>query len=124
MKRCEVCGKAKPEEEFSKSYRNRCKGCVSNMARFKRNSVINALELKKIYETPDPAVDAIVKELSSQTVEYDLIDWEQRRFELAKDAMNGRLAIDDNWDKESLCRWCIGIADEMIKQLKGESDEK
>lgn len=113
MKRCEVCGKVKPEEEFSKSYKSRCKACVSTMTKFKRNLEKEAKRMKTFYETPNPEIDAEIEKLLNP------IDWEQRRFELAKDAMNGRLAIDDNWDKESLCRWCIAIADEMIKQLKG-----
>lgn len=113
MKRCEVCGKVKPEEEFSKSYKGRCKACVSAMAKYKRNLGKEAQRMKTLYETPNPEIDAEIEKLLNP------IDWEQRRFELAKDAMKGRLAIDDNWDKESLCRWCIAIADEMIKQLKG-----
>ena len=32
-KRCEVCGQLKPVEDFSKSYKNRCKECVASMAR-------------------------------------------------------------------------------------------
>lgn len=50
------------------------------------------------------------------------IDWEQRRYELAKAAMQGILArkpasvlLD-----EGLKRCCIDVADEMIKQLKAK----
>ena len=43
------------------------------------------------------------------------IDWEQRRYELAKVAMQGLLGyIDDN---KKLCKEAIMIADEMIRQL-------
>lgn len=62
-KRCEFCGEVKPEKEFSKSYKNRCKKCVSAMTRFKRNSEKNALALKSFYETPCPEIDNIVSEL-------------------------------------------------------------
>ena len=62
-KRCEVCGEVKPEEEFSKSYKIRCKKCVSSMTRIKRNSEKNGLVLKAFYETPFPEADKIVSEL-------------------------------------------------------------
>lgn len=35
-KKCEICGKVKPIEEFSKSYRNRCKQCVAEQTRVQR----------------------------------------------------------------------------------------
>ena len=58
------------------------------------------------------------------------IDWEQRRYEFAKTALNGMLAHStryrprecDNglhWH-EAISREAIEIANEMIKQLKGE----
>lgn len=61
------------------------------------------------------------------------IDWEQRRYELAKAATNGILS--SGWlDKKDypyseeyarqyyieLTRWSLGISDVMIKQLKEE----
>ena len=49
------------------------------------------------------------------------IDWEQQRYELAKSALQGLLAdsnVTDTWADVSTA--CIDIADEMIKQLKGE----
>lgn len=35
-KKCEICGDIKPIEEFSKSYRNRCKQCVAEQTRIQR----------------------------------------------------------------------------------------
>lgn len=32
-KKCEICGEIRPIEEFSKSYRNRCKQCVAEHTR-------------------------------------------------------------------------------------------
>lgn len=37
-KKCEICGKIKPQEDFSKSYRNRCKECVAQQTREIRQS--------------------------------------------------------------------------------------
>ena len=36
MKICEVCGQAKPNSEFSKSYTHRCKKCVAEKAKANR----------------------------------------------------------------------------------------
>lgn len=49
----------------------------------------------------------------------ETINWEQRRYELSMAAMQGILA-DSTVDSEDekLCKACIAVADEMIKQLK------
>ena len=54
-KRCEVCGQLKPVEDFSKSYKNRCKECVASMARIRRNSHSEkkAEEYRKLMEVID-----------------------------------------------------------------------
>ena len=75
--------------------------------------------MKAIYETPNAEIDAEIEKLLNP------IDWEQRRFELAKSCLQARLSIELVFlDKGKLVSNCINIADEMIKQLKGESDEK
>ena len=43
-KKCEICGKVKPIEEFSKSYRNRCKQCVAEQTRVQRG--LNKIQKK------------------------------------------------------------------------------
>lgn len=65
-KRCETCGKTLPVSDFSKSYKNRCKQCVAEITKEKRNS--------------------------NTTLSHKRIDWEQRRYEIAKAAMVGQLA--------------------------------
>lgn len=53
------------------------------------------------------------------------IDWEQRRYEIAKDAMNGILAapvvdgVDPNPSIEDVARLSVKIADALIEELKG-----
>lgn len=102
-KRCEVCGEVKLKEEFSKSYKNRCKKCVSSMERFKRNSEKNALVLKAFYETPFPEADKIVAELKEE----------------AK-------SMPKNMTKEEEIAWILKTADgedkteELNKILKGD----
>lgn len=53
-----------------------------------------------------------------------IIDWEQRRYELAKAAMQGYCANSLEYvvsaaNHESVAEWSISIADIMIKKLKG-----
>ena len=35
-KKCEICGQEKPQQEFSKAYKHRCKACVAEAARNER----------------------------------------------------------------------------------------
>ena len=52
------------------------------------------------------------------------IDWEQRRYEIAKAAMVGRLAspiiegIDPNPGIQEVCVWSVKFADALINELK------
>lgn len=52
------------------------------------------------------------------------IDWEQRRYEIAKAAMVGQLAspivegIDPNPSMPDVCKWSVMFADALIKELK------
>ena len=52
------------------------------------------------------------------------IDWEQRRYEIAKAAMVGRLAspivegIDPNPSIAAVCKWSVMFADMFIEELK------
>lgn len=60
-KRCEICGRTLPLSAFSKSYKGRCKKCVARLTKEKRNS--------------------------TATTTHKTIDWEQRRYEIAKDML-------------------------------------
>jgi hypothetical protein len=51
MKKCEVCGKELPESEFSKSYKKRCKKCVAEMTKAKRNQAPTFKDLQEIEST-------------------------------------------------------------------------
>lgn len=49
------------------------------------------------------------------------IDWEQRRFELAKVAMQGFIACSEtNGTPSEIAKWSIEQADAVIEQLKEE----
>lgn len=56
-----------------------------------------------------------------------IIDWEQRRYELAKAAMQGFCSNPHEQimsaDSNVVAEWSIGFADAMIKKLKGGKNE-
>lgn len=98
-KTCEICGQTLPLSAFSKSYKGRCKECVAKLTREKRNGIIATDKPKQI-------------------------DWEQRRYEIAKAAMVGQLAspvvegIDPNPSMQDVCIWSVKFADALINELK------
>lgn len=59
-----------------------------------------------------------------EITDWDNVDWEQRRYEIAKDML---AAIESNSNPQMFVgnpdeqvKWAIIFADELIKQLKGE----
>lgn len=102
-KTCEICGKTLPLSAFSKSYKGRCKECVARLTKEKRNG--------------------------TAATTHKPIDWEQRRYEIAKEAVNGLLAapvvdgIDPNPPMDDIARNAVKIADYLIEELKkGEKE--
>lgn len=97
-KTCEICGKTLPLSAFSKSYKGRCKECVARQTKEKRNG--------------------------TAATTHKPIDWEQRRYEIAKAAMVGQLAspvvegIDPNPSMPDVCKWSVMFADALINELK------
>ena len=86
---------------------------------------------------PNPAVDETYwwckdKQESYHKSELDFmecdIDWEQRRYEIAKDAMNGILAapvvagVNPNPSFKDVATFSIRLADALIKELKGSEE--
>ena len=57
------------------------------------------------------------------------IDWEQRRYEIAKATLVGQLAspivegIDPNPSMIDVCKWSIKFADTLINELKKEDEQ-
>ena len=56
------------------------------------------------------------------------IDWEQRRYEIAKEAMNGLLSapvvdgVDPNPSYKDIATFSVRLADALIKELKGDKE--
>ena len=57
-------------------------------------------------------------------MEEKKIDWEQRRYELAKSAMQGFCSNPHEQimsaGSDMIAEWSLGFADALIKKLKGE----
>lgn len=157
-KQCSECGQTKHISEFSKSYPKRCKACVAEhtrevRAKEKENRSENMDNstgyIKAVFKgTGEAVMVRPCKELLPVRVPYyetengrhlpvymlefeNEIDWEQRRYEIAKVAMAGNLAapvvdgIDPNPSIQSLARHSVMLADALIEELKkgGQNEE-
>ena len=77
---CEVCGQEKPAEAFSKSYKNRCRDCVAEQARQKRQNKDTGKGQPDGDDTPG-------------TVLETQPDWELRRYALALSLFRESISI-------------------------------
>lgn len=107
-KTCEICGKILPLSAFSKSYKGRCKECVARLTKEKRNG--------------------------TAATTHKLIDWEQRRYEIAKDMLCA-IYMDEGNEKRSTnpgiefeyqslegnAREAVRYANVLIEELKREN---
>lgn len=96
-KTCEICGKTLPLSAFSKSYKGRCKECVARLTKEKRNG--------------------------TAATTHKPIDWEQRRYEIARDIMAASFCqpMDDVISIASYVHYCVQWADALIEELKKET---
>lgn len=124
VKKCEVCGKTKHISEFSKSYPNRCKTCVAEHTRQMRAAEKLKAKVKATGEVIDvePSGTMLVscgsfitkdgRKIPGTALEFEkAIDWEQRRYEIAKELMKGFSANSHNQcvdaSSETLAQWSI-----------------
>lgn len=107
-KTCKLCGRTLPLSDFSKSYKGLCKECVAKLTRERRKSMNQAI---------------------SDNAQH--IDWEQRRYEIAKDMLcaiymddgNESRCANHNMDFEYQClessaHTAVRYADALINELK------
>ena len=140
VKKCEVCGKTKHISEFSKSYPNRCKTCVAEHTRQMRAAEKLKAKVKATGEVIDvePSGTMLVscgsfitkdgRKIPGTALEFEkAIDWEQRRYEIAKEIMKGFSANSHNQcvdaSSETLAQWSISGADALIAKLKKGVEE-
>lgn len=114
-RKCKICGQQKTEAEFSKSYRGQCKQCVARKSREKRASSKTAQEGNTEYfNIPGTILD-------------DQPNWEQRRYEIAKDMMAAFLSNSCSnvyaGSMERQAHDAVEYADVLIAELK-KSEKK
>lgn len=149
---CEVCGQEKHILEFSKSYPRRCKACVAEHTKMVRERTKQEQNRSKNTEIRSEMQKVVIKDtgetvmvrpcrepLNARLAFYETedgrkfpmfalefskeIDWEQRRFELIKSAIQGFCAnsepsIVQGTTFQQLAGWSIEMADIIIAELK------
>ena len=56
-------------------------------------------------------------------LDFSAIDWEQRRYELAKDIIKAVVADDCGGNSDAIAKYAINCADALIKRLKEVNNE-
>lgn len=56
-------------------------------------------------------------------LDFSAIDWEQRRYELAKDIIKVVIANENGINSEAVAKYSLNCADALIKRLKEENNE-
>lgn len=105
---CEVCGETKHISEFSKAYPRRCKACVAEQARLARSTDKKEKDNKRM----------LIKQWN------DPIDWEQRRYEIAKECV--AVLMRNEITLEDAAKISVEQADALIYELKkgGQYEER
>ena len=97
-KKCEICGENKPQSEFSKSYRNRCRACVAEQTR--NNRQLNGHHVTRvIIDEPridiatveirlvETAVSALIRKNDGRFMDYDCEEIGSKAVRIAHAAM-------------------------------------
>lgn len=56
-------------------------------------------------------------------LDFSAIDWEQRRYELAKDIIKAIVADDCGGNSDAIAKYAVNCADALIKRLKEVNNE-
>ena len=56
-------------------------------------------------------------------LDFSAIDWEQRRYELAKDIIKAVIVEDRGGDSDAIVKYAVNCADALIKRLKEVNNE-
>lgn len=81
------------------------------------------VEIKDLYDDGTALVGNMYIKVSELNFFSENIDWEQRRYELAKDII--KVAITNNYgvNSEVVAEYSLNCADALIKRLKEENHE-
>lgn len=81
------------------------------------------VEIKNLYDDGTALVNDKYFKVSELDFFSETIDWEQRRYELAKDIIKAVVADDCGGNSDALAKYAVNCADALIKRLKEENNE-
>lgn len=76
------------------------------------------VEIKNLYDDGTALVNDKYFKVSELDFFSETIDWEQRRYELAKDIIKAVIAEDRGGDSDAIVKYAVNCADALIKRLK------
>lgn len=79
------------------------------------------VEIKDLYDDGTALVGNMYIKVSELNFFSENIDWEQRRYELAKDIIKAVVADDCGGNSDALAKYAVNCADALIKRLKEEN---
>lgn len=81
------------------------------------------VEIKNLYDDGTALVNDKYFKVSELDFFSETIDWEQRRYELAKDIIKAVIADDCGGNSDAIAKYAVNCADALIKRLKEVNNE-
>ncbi len=81
------------------------------------------VEIKDLYDDGTALVGNMYIKVSELNFFSENIDWEQRRYELAKDIIKAVVADDCGGNSDAIAKYAVNCADALIKRLKEVNNE-
>lgn len=76
------------------------------------------VNIKDLYDDGTALVNDKYLKISELDFFSETIDWEQRRYELAKDIIKAIVADDRGGNSDAIAKYAVNCADALIKRLK------
>lgn len=76
------------------------------------------VNIKDLYDDGTALVNDKYFKVSELDFFSETIDWEQRRYELAKDIVKAVVADDCGGNSDAIAKYAVNCADALIKRLK------
>lgn len=76
------------------------------------------VEIKDLYDDGTALVNDKYFKVSELDFFSETIDWEQRRYELAKDIIKAVIADDRGGNSDTIAKYAVNCTDALIKRLK------
>lgn len=81
------------------------------------------VDIKDLYDDGTALVNDEYFKISELDFFSGTIDWEQRRYELAKDIIKAVIADDRGGNSDAIAKYAVNCADALIKRLKEVNNE-